>query len=246
MWFFLWLVLSVFVMGFFLWTMAILQQQKKAWYFFAKKMNFTYKAGKYTDSPVVTGVVKHYKVTLFTDSLRVNDIRGRRFVTAIEIETEGGLPATSVLATKDFGDYLAPLRNTETYQPPGTWDKNYIVKTKSKDVLARYLTPERVKILSGLFSIKNSASLFFLDAKDCILRIETPDPLRDTERMEKMIRRPFYRHRRPRPERAAEKRQFAIDALPPDPAAAAAPTPAAEHRADAAAGNKAESADKPK
>ena len=245
MWFFLWLVLSVFVMGFFLWTMAILQQQKKAWYFFAKKMGFTYKAGKYTDSPVVTGMYNNYKVSLFTDSLRVNDIRGRRFITAIEIETEGGFPATSVLATKDYTDYLAPLRNTVAYQPPGTWDKSYIVKTRNRDVLARYLTPERVKILSGLFTIKNAASLFFLDTKDCILRIETPDPLRDTERMEKMIRR-LFTALDGLVLSATEKRQFAIDALPSDPAATATPTPAAEKPADDAAGKKAESADKPK
>ena len=245
MWFFLWLVLSVFVMGFFLWSMAILQQQKKAWYFFAKKMGFTYKAGKYTDSPVVTGVVKHYKVTFFTDSLRANDIRGRRFVTTIEIEMGGGMPATSVLATKDFGDYLAPLRNTETYQPPGPWDKSYIVKTKSKEALARYLTPERVKILSGIFSIKNSAGLFFFDSRDCILRIETPDPLRDAERMEKMARRLFTAVDGLALS-AAEKRQFAVDALPPEAEASAAQAPVAEKPADEAVEKKAQSADKPK
>ena len=245
MWLFLWLVLSVFVMGFFLWTMAILQQQKKAWYFFAKKMGFTYKAGKYTDSPIVTGMYNNYKATFFTDSLRVNDIRGRRFVTTIEIELGAGMPTTAVLATKDFNDYLAPLRNTQTYQPPGTWDKSYIVKTKNKEILVRYLTPERVKILSGLFSIKNAASLFFFDPQDCILRIETPDPIRDAERMEKMIRRLFTAvdglALTP-----TERRQFAIEALPPDPAATPTPAPAAEKPADDAAGKKAESTDKPK
>jgi hypothetical protein len=237
MWFFLWLVMSVFVMGFFLWSMAILQQQKKAWYFFAKRMGFTYKAGKYTDSPIVTGLVKHYKVTFFTDSLRINDVRGRRFVTTIEIELGSGMPATTVLATKDFNDYLAPLRDTETYRPPGNWDQSYIVKTRNKEALARYMTPERVKILSGIFSIKNSASLFFFDRQDCILRIETPDPIRDAARMEKMARRLFTAVDGLALS-AAELRQFAMEALPPEPAdpvqAPAAEKPAEEKKPQSA------------
>jgi hypothetical protein len=190
MWILLWLVLSVFVLGVFVWSMAILQQQKKAWYAFAKKAGLTYRAGKYTDAPVVTGMVKQFKVTFFTDSLRTKDVRGRRFITTIEVEMGDGMPTMAVLATKDYADFLAPLRLPQTYEPPGTtWGKDFVVRAKSRDFLAAYLTPERVKVLAGLFSMKNSSSIFFFDQLDSILRIETPDPLRDAGKMEKIFRR---------------------------------------------------------
>jgi hypothetical protein len=191
MWIFLWVVLSLFVLGVFAWSMFILQEQKKAWYNFAKKTGLTYKAGKFTDAPIVTGMVKQHKVTFFTDSLRTQDIRGRRFVTTIEIEMGSGMATTAVLATPDYSDFLAPLQFPQTYQPAGPWNAAYIVKTRNKDVLASYLTPERAKIINSLFSTKGLSSIFFFDPQDSILRIETPDPLRQADRLENLARRVY-------------------------------------------------------
>jgi len=192
MWIFLWVVLSIFVMGVFFWSMFILQQQKRAWFAFAKKSGLKYEAGAYTDPPVVSGIVKGYKVTFFTDSLRTQDVRGRRFVTTIEVEIGDGMPTVAALATQDFADFLSPLRLPLSWQPPGEdWQKNYIIKTRSTDRLVRYLTKARLKVLSDLFSMKNAATLFFFDEQACILRIETPDPLRDPDRMERIAKRVY-------------------------------------------------------
>ncbi len=190
MWIFLWVVLSMFVMGVFFWSMFILQQQKRAWFAFAKKSGLKYEAGAYTDPPVVSGMVKGYKITFFTDSLRTQDVRGRRFVTTIEIEMGDGMPTVAALATQDYAEFLSPLRLPLSWQPPGEeWQKNYIIKTRSIDRLTRYLTKARLKVLSDLFAMKNAATLYFFDEQTCILRIETPDPLRDPDRMERIAKR---------------------------------------------------------
>jgi hypothetical protein len=192
MWIFLWVVLSMFVMGVFLWSMIILQQQKRAWFAFAKRTGLNYQAGAYTDPPVVSGMVKGYKVTFFTDSLRTQDVRGRRFVTTIEVEMGDGMPTVAALATQDYAEFLSPLRLPLSWQPPGEdWKKNYIIKTRSTDRLVRYLTAERLKVLNGLFTTKNAATLFFFDEQACILRIETSDPLRDADKMERISKRIF-------------------------------------------------------
>lgn len=192
MWIFLWVVLSIFVMGVFFWSMIILQQQKRSWFAFAKKSGLNYQAGAFTDPPVVSGMVNGYKVTFFTDSLRTQDVRGRRFVTTIEVEMGDGMPTVAAIATQDYAEFLAPLRLPLSWQPPGEeWQKNYIIKTRSTDRLVRYLTAERLKVLSGLFTMKNSATLFFFDEQASILRIETPDPLRDSEKMERIAKRVF-------------------------------------------------------
>jgi len=177
MWIFLWVVLSIFVMGVFFWSMFILQQQKRAWFAFAKKSGLKYEAGAYTDPPVISGIVKGYKVTFFTDSLRTQDVRGRRFVTTIEVEMGDGMPTVAALATQDFADFLSPLRLPLSWQPPGEdWQKNYIIKTRSTDRLVRYLTKARLKVLSDLyFTYRNTRSFtrsgpYGTDRKACIRR----------------------------------------------------------------------------
>jgi hypothetical protein len=192
MWIFLWIVLSAIVLGIFFWNTAILQQQKKAWAAFAKKMNLVYTPGRFTAPPTITGLVKNYKVSFYTDALPTNDARGQRYITAIEIEMGPGMTTTAALATKEYNAFLAPLSMVQIYTPTVEgWNPENIVKTKDSELLARYLTPERLKTIQTLFSMKGAATLLFFDEQEAVLRIQTTDPLRNAERMEKIARRLF-------------------------------------------------------
>ena len=180
MWIFLWFLLSAFVIGVSGWSLSILQQQKKAWQEFAKKNNLAYVAGGLTGSPSVSGRLKNHQISLYTDTQQTSDVRGQRFVIVIEVVLGPGMPTGAAIATKEYRDFLASLKMNETYLPQiAGWSPEYIVKTRSREALSRYLTDERAAILHSLFVMKNSMVLFFFDEIEGVLRIETGDPLRN-------------------------------------------------------------------
>lgn len=186
----LWLTLSAFIVGVFVWSTSILFQQKKAWKDYAKKAGLNYKPGKTMESPNLGGLMKGRKVGLFSAPQAIPGRRGERFVTVIEVEMGPGMPTAAAIATKEYADMVAPLKLPAVVEPESKdWDKTYIVKTRDGKVLKAYLTPERCKVLHGVFSMRNSIALFFFDEEDSILRIETPDPLRDAAHLEKIMKR---------------------------------------------------------
>ncbi len=188
MWIFVWILLSVFVLGVFAWSIQILFQQKKVWKAFADKHGWHYEAGKMTASPSMMGAFGDHRVALFSDSRQMPDARGQRFFSVIEIEMDGGMPMGGVFATPDMAPLLNGLNFTQTFNPAGdNWKASYIVRTNDKEALKDYLTPERQKALHAIFSMKGASAIFLFDQEAAALRIETVDPLRGEERLEKIL-----------------------------------------------------------
>lgn len=187
---FIWAVFSLFIVGVFGWSMAILFQQKRSWESFAKKLNLEYTPGNLMGSPAVTGKIGRYRMTFFTDAQKTTDVRGQRMVTVIEAEMGIGMSAPAAFATKEYKDFIADLNLPDTYEPGiAEWNSSYIAKTRDLPRLLLYMTPDRLKTLHSLFSMKNSIALFFFDMHEAVLRIETPDPLRNAAHMEKIMKR---------------------------------------------------------
>lgn len=213
---FIWAVFSLFIIGVFVWSVAILLQQKKAWAAFAKKLKLEYEPGKLMGSPAVSGKIGSYRMMFFTDAQKTSDMRGQRMVTVIESEMGLGMPAPAAFATREYAEFIAELNMPDTYDPGlPEWQDSYIAKTRDMERLKLYMTPERVKTLHGLFSMKNSIALFFFDTHEAVLRIETPDPLRDTGHMEKIAKRLIDALDRLRPT-DAEREKWGMLQPPPE------------------------------
>ena len=185
------MLLSLIVMGVFFWSTAILQQQKKAWAAAAKKLGFVYNdGGRYMASPSLAGTLGEAAYTLATDQLRTDDAQGQRSITAIEVEMGPGMRTTAVLAMPNFATLLAPVEMAETLTPEevdivaGT-----IIKTADAALLRDSLTVERRKTLQALFGLKNAQVLWYFSPENCIVRIETTDPLTSADKVEKLVRR---------------------------------------------------------
>lgn len=187
---FLWAVFSAFIVGVFIWSTAILLQQKRAWAAFAAKNGLTYTAGSLFGSPSASGRMGNFKISFFTDVQKTSDVRRQRMVTVIETEMGPVMPVPGALATKEYAEFIAQLALSETFDPGfPEWRADYVLKTRDAGKLKPYLTQERAKTLGGIFSMKNSVALFFFDTHEAVLRIETPDPLRDAVHMEKITKR---------------------------------------------------------
>lgn len=184
----IWLVLSSFIIIIYGWSLRILYQQKKAWREFATKHKLEYKPGRLTESPIVSGRYQNKRFYLYTGVKTVPDIRGQRFVTIIEIELGRGVPVAGVAGTQDMETFISNLNFENDFAPNSQyWEQSFRMRTNDIPTLHKYMTEERLQALKRLFSLKNSAVLFFFDEIDSVLRIETSDPLRDANHIERVL-----------------------------------------------------------
>jgi hypothetical protein len=138
----------------------------------------------------MSGALKRYRISLYTDMQITPDLRGQRYVTAIDIELGVGLPVAAVIATPDREGFVGQLAMKLIWQPDDAeWDKNWIVRTKDVEILKSYLTKERRDALRSVFAMKGAKAMFLFDELEGVLHIETADPLRDSKRLEKIMER---------------------------------------------------------
>lgn len=189
MWIILWVVLSVFVLGVFAWSQRILVQQKRAWAAFAKKNGFLYEPGKFMAAPAMAGKTGPYVVAFYTDAQQTGDARGQRLVSVLEIELGRGIPGAGAIGTKEMAGFIGGLKFKESFEPDfPDWKKEWVLRAREAAAVNAYLTKERLDALRDLFSMK-AASMFFFDELASLIRIETVDPLKDPERLEKILKR---------------------------------------------------------
>ena len=190
-WFMLWLLLSAFVLGAFFWSIRILMGQKRAWKNFATKLGLQYGAGgRLLASPEITGTIDGLRLNMFTERRAANDARGERFVTAIELVMSSAMPMSGAICTASMAEMVGALRLDDVTVPEGIaeWDAGWRVRSDNVDLMQRFLTPLRCDILKKIFRMKVLAALYIFDRRECVLRIETSDPLNNTDKMEKIIR----------------------------------------------------------
>lgn len=190
MWVFLWAVASAFILGVFGWSLFILHQQKRAWSAFAKKHNLSYIPGKMVEAPAMKGAIFGYQVAFFPDIQATQDQRGQRYITVLEFDIGQGGATGAVVGSANFATFISNLAFAETIDVDfPEWDKTRIIRTRDPEVLKAYLTRERLEFLHSVMQMKNSTALFFMDEKNAILHIQTTDPIRDAERLEKIVQK---------------------------------------------------------
>ncbi|MCB9989511.1 MAG: hypothetical protein H6868_09320 [Rhodospirillales bacterium] len=189
MWVFVWLLLSSFLLGIFFWQSQILWQQKKAWSAFAQKNSLQYIPGKFSEAPSVTGKIGRHHISLFSDSRMMEDMRSRRFMTVVEIVLGCKMPAGGVVATFGMKPFVDTLIFHEEIKPEMEgWGAENLVRTDEEKMMKAFLTPERLKVLQSIFSMKGANAIFLFDKEAVAFRIETADPLHNSERIDKIVK----------------------------------------------------------
>lgn len=190
MWFFLWALASAFILGVFGWSLLILHQQKLAWSAFAKKHSLAYIPGKMIEAPALKGAIFGYQIAYFPEVQATQDQRGQRYMTALEYNLGQGGATGAVIASANFATFVSTLAFSESVDVDfPAWDKTRIIRTRDPVALQAYLTPERLEFLHMVMSMKNSSALLFMDEQNSILHIQTSDPIRDAERLEKITQK---------------------------------------------------------
>lgn len=190
MWIIIWAIFAFLMLGFAAWNMMIMFQQKSAWKQLSEKRKLNYEPTGFMTSPNVHGKLDKAFFSLFSGVQQTEDVRGQRFVTAIEFQMGKGLPTGGALGTKQMKPFIDTLIFSETYEPEiEEWKDDYVLRVRDEEGAQAYLTEERLKALCSVFRMTNATVLFFFDELEAVLRVETSDPLRNAEKLDKIVAR---------------------------------------------------------
>lgn len=188
-WLLLWFGLSSIILGAFVWSIVILQKQKRSWQALSEKYKLKYESGRFMDTPTVTGMIGKFGVSCFGATRDPEDVKARRAVSVIEIKLPDGLVGSSAAGTKDMIPFLQTLSALKPHiLETDIWDNDKYYFFTSDPVLAeRYLNEERLKHLVAILGVKNAEVVVLHDENEAIVRVETPDPIQETVKAEKVI-----------------------------------------------------------
>lgn len=187
-WFMLWVFLTVFVVGIFLWSTVILLRQKRAWEVFAKRHQMAYSPNGFFRSPAMRGSLRGFMTTIFSEEQVTEEAKGRKFRTVVQMELAGGMRTQGVVTSPELRPFAAIMRLKIDVLPDlPEWNKGIVFQAGVPELLSGYLTPERVKLLNTIMSSKNIGCIFVFNETETMLRFETPDPLDDPEKVERFM-----------------------------------------------------------
>lgn len=187
-WWILWFFLSLFLLSFLGWTLYILFSQKSVWKKFAQKHKLRYQGNALMDMPSMDGTMGGYRVNLFSSEHVLEEVRGSRKLTAIEVSLNSTMPIDGAVANGGMVNFVKALEfKTEGRPKHEKWSQSYIAVGDSKLALLKYLSDERLEALCDLMKVKNAWLIFIFRKNKMLLRIDTPNPLSDTKNLEELI-----------------------------------------------------------
>lgn len=186
----MWVLLSAFVVGAFLWSLEVLFAQKRSWKAFAAKYKLNYEQAKLLSSPVVSGIYNELRINVYSEEQPSPDSRGVRFRSVVEVMGPGSMPMSGVVASGDSLISLASELDLPEQCVPaaGLWSSAFLAKTDDKGAMMDFLNDARVESLHRLMKNDKSSFMLIFDREDILLRYETGDPLHDPRRLDRLVR----------------------------------------------------------
>lgn len=188
-WFILWVLISVFLLGFLAWTILILVRQKAVWKSYAAKHQLRYKPNSFFEVPEMNGIIDTHSVSVFSGEHSSPDARYSRKMTAIEIQLASKMPIEGGVASNGMTDIVQGLNfKDESTFDHKSWKKTYIAKSANRTVLEAYLTPERLDALTNLMKVENFWIILIFKDDVMLLRLDTSDPLNTEAKLDKVVK----------------------------------------------------------
>ncbi len=187
--FYLWVVISLFLLGFWAWTLLVVTQQKKAWKIFADKRNMRYHDTGMFSTPMVSGAVDSYGVSLFASEHSELDARTQKRLTAIEISLQSDFPFLSAIASGGMVSVVDAFDIRHEYKPQiKGWDNSYVLRVSDLSVAQNYYTEERLNKLIKLMKIDKAWVILAIVEDRGVLRLDTPYPIDNPKKLDNLIK----------------------------------------------------------
>jgi len=188
-WFVIWVFVATFILGTSVWSYAILLKQKRAWAIVAKKCELRFTSNAILKSPTLGGVYNGFEVDVFSDQPISGKFREGGARTIFQLSLPAPMPTQGAMGSMVFKNFIDGLTVQEKFLGEGdlALGKDIYNKVKSKELLAPYMTKERVAALNAVLNIKTSPAIFLFSPNETLLRIESADPFEDAARLEKFL-----------------------------------------------------------
>lgn len=187
-WFLLWFVLSVILLGATTWSTFILFQQKRAWRAYAKAKGLEFDNGTFFGPCTMDGVIGDYNLSFFTAVQQYEDDRKNRQLTVMQVTANVPFVDAVAAGTKMLLPFMQSLDATTPHNMEGkNWNKAFSIRSRNKASVGAYLTKERVSILNQILSMPNADILILLDEKEGVFRFETSNPLKNEKQIDAVI-----------------------------------------------------------
>jgi len=190
MWIFIWFVLSAFLLGASFWSLKILLEQKKAWGKFALEKKFVLNKGTFMGPAEMSGVIGDYKLSFFTAQRGGEDLRNRRLMTVMEINLIDGVVDSGAMGTQMMLVFMQGLDKLHPFKIDfAPWEEGHFVFVQNDANIKKYLTPARLDAFSQILKTKNADVLVLFNDKEVLVRLETSDPMKNAEKLNKIVAR---------------------------------------------------------
>lgn len=189
-WFFIWFLLSAFLIGVTLWSQIILLRQKKAWEAFASRHKLTFARGTFMGSPEIHGAIGAYRVDFFAARRMESDLRKSRFVNVVEITAPDGLFDGGMAGTVEMQTFI---QSVETVRPfvieQEGWEAGHKIFVRAQEAAKAYFTPERLAVVGQILKTRNADIILVFTEQEIVVRVETADPMIDAEKINRIVTR---------------------------------------------------------
>ncbi len=186
--FYVWLFISLFLLGFWLWTLYVVLQQKRAWKHFAENRKMRYhETGMFT-TPMVSGAIDTYGVSLFASEHSELDARSFKRLTAIEVALQSDFPFSCAIASGGMVSVVDAFDIRHEFKPTiKGWDNSYILRASDTKMVRHFLSDERLEKILGLMAIDKAWVILAIIEDRGILRLDTPYPIDSSKELDKLI-----------------------------------------------------------
>ncbi|MCI5060563.1 MAG: hypothetical protein MRY79_05780 [Alphaproteobacteria bacterium] len=190
-WLFLWVVLSIILLGATAWSTWILIQQKQAWRSYAAKHGLTYMPGRFFESPQMEGVIEGYNVSFFSATQMHEDSRKNRQRTVLQLNINNPMVNGLGAGTPEMLPFLKTLDILSAHDLKGRegWNASNALFSVHPEKIEAYLTPERLKALASILSIPNADILVLIEEEGGAVRIETGNPLESEKTVDALVKK---------------------------------------------------------
>jgi hypothetical protein len=188
-WLFIWLALAVLILVVTFWTYAILIKQKSVWAAFAERYNLKLRKQGFFISPIIEGQFKELDLQVFSERQTMPDGRGHQYRSVIQFVLPPNMPTDGVIASRYFTPFVGDLNLPKKWKLPKEmkWEEEPLARVGVAARLKTFLTEDRMRALEVVANIKKSTFVFIFDETEGYLRVESPDPLDDGARMDKIV-----------------------------------------------------------
>ncbi len=213
-WFLLWFVLSVILLGATGWSTIILFQQKRAWQQYAKAKGLSFDKGTLFGPCQMEGVIGDYNLSFFTAVQQNEDTRKNRQLTVMQVTANIPFIDGIAMGTKEMFPFLKSLDAITLHDlQSNKWDKKNSIRSRNKKMVSAYLTEERIDILTQILNMPNADILIILDDEQGVFRFETSNPLKNVKQIDAVINKLIARIKKLQPNTEERNRLMSLKGM---------------------------------